>query len=258
MEIVNQESTTPETNKPIDPYRVSLDSFEGPLDLLLHLIKTNDLDIYDIPIALVLKQYLEYLELANELNVDLAGDFLLTAAELIHIKSRMLMPLDEGEEEEEGPDPRAELVRRLLEYQKYKEAGRRLLERPMLGKDVFVRGHRDEIVEGDETLDANITSLLLAFQKVLTRLPQETAYEIKRERASVQDKILELTERLTGIRELKFLELFDLDRGRSDVVVTFLSLLEMAKMNMISVRQGSVYDEIFIVSHVEAAETGGS
>ena len=233
-------------------YKVSLETFEGPLDLLLHLIKKNDIDIYDIPIALVLEQYLEYLELAKELNIDLAGDFLLTAAELLLIKSRLLMPQDE-EGEEEGPDPREELVRRLLEYQRYKQAGKELLGRSMLGRDVFKRGSLEE-TPGTEKgeLDADLTSLLLAFQSVLKRLPRQQAYEIEGERASVADKILALTERLQEAHELKFEKLFDLEKGREDVVVTFLALLEMAKMHMLLIRQGSRYDEIFITSRIKA------
>lgn len=240
---------------PIDPdsYLVSLETFEGPLDLLLHLIKKNDIDIYDIPIAFVLEQYLEYLELAKELNIDLAGDFLLTAAELLLIKSRLLMPQEE-EGEEEGPDPREELVRRLLEYQRYKQAGKQLVERPMLGRDVFKRGSIEEAPTQEEgELDADLTSLLLAFQAVLKRLPREQAYEIEGERASVADKILALTEKLRNVTEMKFQDLFDLEKGRGDVVVTFLALLEMAKMHMLQIRQGNRYDEIFITSRIEAA-----
>jgi len=236
-----------------DSYRVSLDHFEGPLDLLLHLIRKNDVDIYDIPIALVLEQYLEYIELAKGLNIDLAGDFLLTAAELILIKSRLLMPTDE-EAEEEGPDPRAELVRRLLEYQRFKEAGKQLVERPMLSRDVFKRGASETAMETEEgELEADLTSLLLGFQAVLKRLPRGTDYEIERERISVADKIMVLTERLRGVGELKFQDLFDMEKGQPDVVVTFLALLEMAKMRMLIIRQGTAFDEIFIASRIEEA-----
>jgi segregation and condensation protein A len=233
-------------------YRISLDHFEGPLDLLLHLIKKNDIDIYDIPIALVLEQYLQYVELAKELNIDLAGDFLLTAAELILIKSRLLLPADETGEEE-GPDPRDELVRRLLEYQRYKQAGKQLIQRPLLGRDVFKRGSAEEEPHDEEgELDADMTSLLLAFQAVLKRLPRQQAYEIEGERTSVADKILQLTERLRDVGEMKFQELFDLEKGRADVVVTFLALLEMAKMHILQIRQGTSFDEIFIASRIEA------
>ncbi len=234
-------------------YRVSLESFEGPLDLLLHLIKKNDIDIYDIPIALVLEQYLGYVEEAKELDIDLAGDFLLVAAELILIKSRLLMPCDEEGEGEEGPDPREELVRRLIEYQRYKEAGEKLITRPMLGKDVFKRGITENPPEEEESLECDMTALLLAFQDVLKRLPADKAYEIQQESFSVQDKILELTERLKIERELKFQDLFAMDKGKGEVIVTFLGLLEMAKLRMILIRQGSSFDEIFVSSRVEAA-----
>ena len=241
------------TALPTTNYRVSLEHFEGPLDLLLHLIKKNDVDVYDIPIAMVLEQYLEYIELAKELNIDIVGDFLLTAAELILIKSRLLMPVDE-ESEEEGPDPRAELVRRLLEYQRYKEAGKQLTERPQLGRDVCKRGSLKETPSSEAgELEADMTSLLLAFQAVLKRLPPKEAYEIEGERTSVADKIMALTEKLKACTELKFQELFDLSKGQSDLVVTFLALLEMAKMHMLQIRQGTSFDEIFIASRIEAA-----
>lgn len=232
-------------------YRVTLESFEGPLDLLLHLIKKDDVNIYDIPIALVLEQYLEYLKKAKELNIDLAAEFLLMAAELILIKSHLLVPVDDVEREEEGPDPRSELVRRLLEYQRYKDASKELLERPMLGKDVFKRGTKEEGLEGEDTLDADMTALLLAFQGVLRRLPKDQSYEVHLERISVQDKIMELTERLKSTRKQKFHDLFDLEKGKPDAVVTFLALLEMSKMKMVRIRQGTSFDEIFIISRIE-------
>lgn len=240
-----------ETNQ----YRVELESFEGPLDLLLHLIKKNDIDIYNIPIALVLDRYMKYLDIAEELNIDLAGDFLLTASELLHIKSRMLMPTEEGEEDEEGPDPREELIRRLLEYQRYKEAGAELIRRPLLGREVFTRGPLVETSDAEETLETDMTSLLVAFQQVLKRIPQGTTYDIQLDRISVSEKIIALTERLRGAGSLKFQKLFDLDKGKAEIIVTFLALLEMAKLRMIQVQQGDNFDDIFIVSKIaEASE----
>jgi segregation and condensation protein A len=235
-------------------YRVSLDAFEGPMDLLLHLIKKNDIDIYDIPITLILEQYLAHVDIAKELNIDLAGDFLLLAAELIHIKSRLLMPLEEEQEEEEGEDPRAELVRRLIEYQRYKDASEKLMQRPMLGKDVFTRGETSQVPEEDRELEADMTSLLVAFQKVLQRLPQEKAYEIQREELSISDKIMSLTEKIKHVKELKFSEIFDPELGRFDLVISFLALLEMAKLHMIRIKQGDTFDEIYVVSKVSEAD----
>ncbi len=234
----------------IEEYRVALDQFEGPLDLLLHLIRKDDLDIYDIPITFVLEQYMEYLDQAEKFDIDLAGDFLLTAAELAHIKSKLLMPDEGGEGEEEGPDPREELVRRLLEYQRYKEAAKNLAERPWLGREVFTRTAVEEAPEGEETLSADMTSLLVAFQKVLQKIPKDKVYEIQVDRVSVSEKIVALTEQLRGVERVKFQELFDLAGGKPAVVVTFLALLEMAKMRMIAVQQGESFDEIFIVSKV--------
>lgn len=237
-----------------DDYRVTLESFEGPLDLLLHLIRKNDIDIYDIPIAQVLDQYVEYLELARELNIDLAGDFLLTASELLHIKSQLLVPTERGETEEEGPDPRAELVRRLLEYQRYKEAAKQLWERPLLGRDVFTRKPAAALTEAEATVASDMTSLLVAFQQVLKRIPPGSSYEIPIDRISVSDRIVSLTEQLRGAGAVKFAQLFDGSQWKADVVVTFLALLEMAKMNMIEVQQGEVFDDIFIVSKIMAAD----
>ena len=154
------------------PYTVRLEMFEGPLDLLLHLIQKNELDITNIPIALITEQYLEYLQLIKELNLDIAGEYLLMASTLLHIKSRILLPSSTQEEEEAGEDPRAELVRRLLEYQKYKIAAGDLERRPILDRDVFVRLILPEPeAEQEEKVEATLFELLEAFRgKVEERL----------------------------------------------------------------------------------------
>lgn len=235
-------------------YRVNLEIFEGPLDLLLHLIRKNDLEIADIPIALVLDQYMDTIEEARELNIDLAGDFLLTAAELIHIKSQLLMPVEGEEGEEEGPDPRAELVRRLLEYQRYKEAAGQLMARPLLGREVFIRSAGGLPTNPEETsLEADLSTLLVSFQQVLKRLPQDASYNIHMDRVSVSERIIALTEQLRGQEGIRLTQLLAGATTRSELVLTFLALLEMSKMKMITMKQSDIYDDIYIASKIALA-----
>ena len=226
-------------------YKVQLDAFEGPLDLLLYLVKKEDIDVYDIPISHLLSEYIKYIDLARELNIDLAGDFLEMAAELAYIKSRLLLP-ESTVEEEEGPDPRAELVARLLEYQKYKEAAQSLLQRPLLGKDVFTRTAPLLVEEERTDLDVDLLSLLSAFERVLKKLPKEQVHEVFRERVGVAERVMELADFLKGREQVRFEDLFAENRTRQDVVVTFLAVLEMARQKLLRVVQGLVYGEIVI------------
>jgi len=171
-----------------------LDKFQGPLDLLLHLIRKNEIAITDIPIALITEQYLDYLTLMKELNLDVAGEYLLMASTLLHIKSKMLLPSSPEEEEEGGEDPRAELVRRLLEYEKYKEAATELERRPLLDRDVFIRAvpSGTEEPEQEEKIDVNLFELLEAFRKVLERAKPEFIHEVMLEQITVEDKIQDI------------------------------------------------------------------
>ena len=173
----------------IQNYKVNLPAFEGPLDLLLYLIKKNDLDIYNVPIVEILEQYLDYLKLAKELDIDIAGEFLDMAAELTYIKSKMLLPEPPADEEEEGPDPREELIARLLDYQRFKQAGAWLLGRPILGRDLFA--HPLEAVDPaeaeDSMVEADTITLLSAFADILKRLPQETVHEVEGDRIGVTE-----------------------------------------------------------------------
>lgn len=240
-------------------WTVRLDRFEGPLDLLLHLIKKNQLDIHDIPMALITAQYLEYLALMRSLNIDLASDYLVMAATLVHIKSRMLLPrparsneADELEQAEE--DPRRELVRRLLEYQRYKEAAQGLVSRPMLGRDVFGRGRGNEEAANDtahpgELLEANLFDLVEAFGRLLAaRRWGEEALELDLERVSLADRIQQiadmLRERTSG---LLFQELFPEGWSRRELVITFLALLEMVRLRMVKAQQASGFGAIMIL-----------
>lgn len=230
-----------------DDYRVNLEVFEGPLDLLLYLIKKNDLDVYDIPISFILEEYLRYLDSLKEMNIDLAGEFLLMAADLTHIKSKMLLPGEgiEGEEDEEEIDPRADLVKRLLEYQRYKEASEKLIERPMLNRDVFIKqqSQRDEHTT-EAPLEGDVFDLITAFSKMLQRVPQSRVHEVTVDRISVNEKIFQLIEVIKKDATLTLDELLPELCTRYDIVITFLALLEMARLKIIKVYQGGVHDTI--------------
>ncbi|MBI4374799.1 MAG: segregation/condensation protein A [Deltaproteobacteria bacterium] len=237
--------------------RIRLPVFEGPLDLLLHLIKKEDLDIQEIPISLILTQYLEYLRLAEDLDVDLAGEFLDMAAELAYIKSKMLLP-DSETEEDEGNDPRAGLVQKLLEYQKFKRAAMTLLQRPILGKNVFKRAPSEtgaEITGEEEVIEADTLSLLTAFQELLKRMPKGKSHEVFRERVGVSERVLELIEKIRGTDRSLFDALFQEDRSRTELVVTFLALLEMARQKLIRIVQDGVGAAIVVCSLIKEGES---
>ncbi len=219
-------------------YRVALPLFEGPLDLLLHLIRKNDLDLYDIPVSTILAQYLDYLQIAKELDIDLAGEFLEMAAELAWLKSRMLLP-EPASEAEEGPDPREDLLNRLLEYQKYKLAAGQLMERPILDRDVFRRPatNQDFSEEEGEMVEIDALTLLSAFQSILRRLPKEQGFEVRRDRVGIAERVIELIELLRGRGQTLFESLFQGDRTRGEVVITLLALLEMARQKLLRIFQ---------------------
>jgi segregation and condensation protein A len=233
------------------PVNVQLDIYEGPLDLLLHLIKKNEIDVADIPIAIITEQYLSTLELMESLNLDVAGEFLVMAATLVHVKSRMLLPPEEGEEEEdEEGDPREELFRKLIEYQRYKEAGQDLEMREVLNRDVFTR-RSEEAQEGDAVQFEQVTvfDLLSAFQKVLKRFPEERDHTVTLERISVREKMSLLLDRLRGSSKWVFQSLFEEAVSRMEVIVTFLALLELIKMRAVRV----VQEERMGPIHIESA-----
>ena len=227
-------------------YTFRLEGFEGPLDLLLHLIQKNELDILNIPIALITEQYLEYLQLMKVLNLDVAGEYLLMASTLLHIKSKMLLPKS-SEREEEEEDPRAELIRRLLEYQKYKQAGGELEKRPMLDRDVFIRlmpAEPEEVPE-EERIEVNLLELLEAFRQVLERVKTETVHEVILEQLSVEDKIQEILTLLEREnRSLTFHRLFPEQASRRVVIITLLAILELVKMKRIRIFQLAPFETI--------------
>ena len=220
------------------------------MDLLLHLIKKNEVNITDIPIAAITEQYLATLELMQSLNLDVAGEFLVMAATLIHIKSRMLLPPGEDEdgEEEEG-DSREELVRRLLEYQRFKEAADELERREILKRDVFVR--RSEVPEDLATAGfegLSLFDLISALRQVLERFPDEGIHEVTLERISVREKMSSLLDDLQRRGKVIFQSLFEAAASRLEIIVTFLAMLELAKIRAIRVwqeeREGPIVIEL--------------
>ncbi|MBK9266301.1 MAG: segregation/condensation protein A [Polyangiaceae bacterium] len=241
----------PETDQLNDSvYRVQLPSFEGPLDLLLHLIQQHELDILDIPVSFITQKYLEYLALMQSLTIDVASEYLVMAATLTHIKSKMLLPVVPAGQDgdglpEEEVDPRAELVRRLLEYQKYKTAAAEIFERGTLGKDVFGRGIAEPVPEGPAPFaPVGVFALFDAFEKLLKRTNVKVDHEVVFDRITITDRIVELTERLSERRRCTFEDLILNDPTRQgapltrfDIVITFLAILEMARMKLLRVYQ---------------------
>lgn len=225
---------------PMD-YEIKLDQFQGPLDLLLFLIRKNKIDIYDIPIALITEQYLKYLEIIRSLNLDEAGEYLVLAATLIHIKSRMLLPVPEEETEDGEEDPRQELVKQLLEYQVFKEAASALEHRPVLERDVFKRGSHEgdvEVIPEDETLiEVGIFDLVEAFQKVIVISGKSELMEIDLEKISLADRINEIMDTLTTNGSLTFTELLGESSNKRRIIYTFLAILELIKLRMIKAFQ---------------------
>lgn len=229
-----------------DAYQVKLEAFTGPMDLLLHLIRKHQINIYDIPIALIAQQYLEYLSMMKTLNLSLAGEFLVMAATLLYIKSRMLLPKEEKPEteDEEGLDPRAELVRQLVEYERFKEAAGTLVVRERLWRESFSRDPlpltTESAVEEEDmaTEDLQLFDLLSAFQEVLDRAPTDEIVELSRETWTVQDRIQVILERLEGESTVPFEGLFEHHWSKPLVITTFLALLELVRMNLVRLFQG--------------------
>jgi segregation and condensation protein A len=228
-------------------FPVKLEVFEGPLDLLLFLLRKNEIDIYDIPIALITRQYLEYIELMKELDLDLASEFILMAATLIRIKVKMLLPRDEIEEEE---DPREELVSALLEYKKYKEAALSL-RRKEEEEQVFFPRSDFSFVDKDENLEplkeADLFDLLVAFKKVLDNQPRESFHSIEFQKVDLEQRIQYILDYLTDKEKVSFEELFQDNPVRLVLVVTFMAILELIRLHEIRVMQRKHFSRIFIL-----------
>ncbi len=241
-------------------YRVKLEVFEGPLDLLLHLIKKEEVDIYDIPVARITDEYLQYLNLFETMNLDLAGEYLVMAATLTHIKSRMLLPPSEDDAEEPDEDPRADLVHQLIEYQRFREAAVALGERPVLERDVFRRStaapENDE-GEGIRLRDVTIADLLEAFREVMERALRESFHEVIHEEISIEECVQVIVHRLEVDGPLRFRDLFGGAPSRRRLVATFLALLELVKRQAVRARQEEDGAEILLFPRISGAAQVG-
>lgn len=236
-------------------YQVRLEHFEGPLDLLLFLIREHEVDIYDIPISLVTQQYLQYLELLKLLDLEVGSEYLLMAATLLRIKSKMLLPRRPEEEEEEGADPREELVQRLLEYRQFKEAAGVLNEHQDRNADVFYHPpaeHPEEDLNGVETLDTrlagnlNLWDLLQAFKFTLDRSKDDFDRTVERETLSIEDRMDDILDHLKRQKNLFFRALFQEDLSRPFLIITFLALLELIRQNRVVFEQTDTLGEIWL------------
>ncbi|MBK7860430.1 MAG: segregation/condensation protein A [Archangiaceae bacterium] len=252
---------------PRDAFKLTLPNFEGPLDLLLHLIREHKVDILDIPIALITEKYLGHITRMKEINLDIAGEFLVMAATLLQLKSRMLLPQEKqaeaqgAEAEESQPDPRAELVRRLLEYQKYKEAAASLQGNDLLDRDVFPRRVRmDRLPLDAEEVgfqEISVFKLIEALDRVLKKLEPKFQHEVVRDRLSLSDAIHKLADKLRSGERVSFTALFEGSRTRSQVILTFLAVLEMCKLRLIRVFQSEDLEELFVAARGEALKALG-
>jgi len=237
-------------------YKVKLEVFEGPLDLLLYLIKKEEIDIYDIPIARITDEYLQYLELMQLLDLNIAGEFLVMAATLLQIKSKMLLPKDPNQEEEAlEPDPRAELVRRLLEYKKFKEAAGELSQMALKQKGYFPRLAPEKITyeaEKVEFFEASLFDLITAFTKVMKEIPKEIFHQVVKDEFTVTEKIHDIYHLLVERPVLYFTELFRRATSKGEVITIFLALLELIKSKEVLARQSAPFGEIEIVRNDES------
>lgn len=236
-------------------YQVRLEHFEGPLDLLLFLIREHEVDIYDIPISLVTQQYLQYLELLKLMDLEVGSEYLLMAATLLRIKSKMLLPRRPEEEEEEAADPREELVQRLLEYRQFKEAAGVLNEHLDRTADIFYHPpmeNWDEDLNGVETLDTrlagnlNLWDLLQAFKFTLDRAKDDFDRTVERETISIEERMDDILDNLKSRKNLFFRSLFQEDRSRSFLIVTFLALLELIRQNRVVFEQTDTLGDIWL------------
>jgi segregation and condensation protein A len=241
----------------IEPrYHVRLPVFDGPMDLLLHLIRKNEVDIYDIPIAEITRQYLETLDVMQELNIDLASEFLVMAATLIHIKSKMLLPPphEDGTTDEIGEDPRQELVARLLEYQRYKEAAQQLHQQEEVRAAIWIRP--EEAIKGisgnghdeapDGLVEVDLFELISAFREVLERVRRRVDLVYEREVVSIEEMIERVKARLVPGAQSFFVDLFEEARDRATVIVTFLAILELTRLREIRIFQQNLFGPIHV------------
>lgn len=257
---VNISAPEPEFNAnpgSLKGFHFNLPAFNGPLDLLLHLIKDQKIDIYDIPIIQITQQYLGYIEFMKELNLEIAGEFLVMAATLIHIKSKMLLPPAEEEKEEPVEDPRAELVQRLLEYQSFKDTSQHFRKREEIWKHIFHRSTPDsdsiEFEPEPVLFEASVFDLISAFQKLLQKAPPEVL-EITRETLTVTDRINFIVERMENEDGVRFEDLFEEGYTKTTLIVTFLALLELVRLGLIKTYQEKAFGSVWILNPQQDAE----
>ncbi len=241
-------------------YKIHLEIFEGPLDLLLYLIKKDELDIYDIPITRITEQYLEYLNLMELMDLDVAGEFLVMAATLMQIKSKMLLPPDPTAQEEEELDPRSELIRRLLEYKAFKEAADKLRGFEFRRGEIFTRAgllpeSEEMMASGDNPFEGvSLFDLISAFAKILKGLPKDTFHQVVKDEFTVSDKVHEIFHRLVKQPVIYFSQLFKNSKNKYEVITTFLAVLELIRLKEVLTSQPDAFGEIEISRNVRVPE----
>jgi len=237
-------------------YKIKIELFEGPLDLLLYLVKKDHLNIYDIPIAKVTEQYLQYLNLMQMLDLNVAGEFLVMSATLMQIKSKMLLPAEEGlSAEGEQEDPREELVRRLLEYEKFKEIAQDLRQKETDQREIFKRPKSETEKPADEKketyFEASIFDLISAFSQALKDIPKEVFYEVVKDKYTVEEATHEILHLLLARSQVKLSEIFGRAKNKLEIIVNFLAVLELIRMKEIIARQSELFQEIEIIRNKE-------
>lgn len=236
-------------------YKIKLEIFEGPLDLLLYLVKKDHLNIYDIPISKVTDQYLAYIELMRMLDLNIAGEFLVMAATLLQIKSKMLLPAEENQLQEIEQDPRDELIKRLLEYERFKEIADDLRQKEISQQEVFKRAAPQELGPSPKEtaiyFEASIFDLISAFSKALQDVPKEVFYEVIKDEFTIEEKVHQILHLLLVKDSIALSELFQQAKNKIEIVVTFLSILELIRMKEIVARQKELFDEIEITRNKE-------
>ena len=242
-------------------YKVKLEVFEGPLDLLLYLIKKEEINISDIPIARITDQYLEYLEFMKLLDLDIAGEFLVMAATLMHIKSKMLLPPDELGEEQEEEDPRAELVKRLLEYKKFKEAASQLASMEKQQKHLFPRvgplSPEELAIPKDLLFEANLFDLITAFTKVLKDIPKDVFHEVVKDEFTVSQKMHDILHMMVQTPSIFFLDLFKAAKNKREMITIFLALLELIRLKTVVIKQQHPFGDIEVIRCLEEIKPVG-
>ncbi|MBI3289232.1 MAG: segregation/condensation protein A [Elusimicrobia bacterium] len=235
------------------PYQVTLELFEGPLDLLLFLVKKDDLDVHNIPIARITQEYLSYLDLMKEFNLDVAGEFLVMAATLMALKARSLLPSEQAGLEDEGPDPAAELAQKLIEYQKFKEASKFLASRAEEMSDVFYRG-APHFEEADKSPNVSLFDLMAHLQTILAGAQDEDSHAVEGEEFPIEEKMEKILFLLSDRAMIRWEELFADERKRRGIIACFLAMLELTKLQKIFVRQEGNFGKISIFKKEASAD----